>query len=74
MSRTWRPTPNPTSLLPDDPIYLAGEQAHYDSVGIDMAWRITAGMYNRVLRLLVYRGILTTHPLSRGPERRRPSD
>jgi hypothetical protein len=43
MSRTEAPTQQPTSLLPDDPLYLSGEQAHYDSVGIDKAWQITAG-------------------------------
>ena len=32
-----------SSSTPNDPYYTNGDQAHYDAVGIDQAWGITAG-------------------------------
>ena len=50
-----------SSSTPNDPYYTDGDQAHYDAVGIDQAWGITAGDSSVIVQV-IDSGIDEDHP------------
>ena len=50
-----------SSSTPNDPYYTDGDQAHYDAVGVDQAWGITAGDASVIVQV-IDSGIDEEHP------------